>query len=134
MEFGRTNQKLNKQLREAVLASDYLQGGSDGFGDLEAYEKLAKYLTGKHDIDARAVHDNSDGTAKQCQAYFLGMKAGLEKIVEVIDEKWKVATVSCREPKSLKRPPRLYVLVREDREDHLLTEIQNFLKNRVMDS
>jgi hypothetical protein len=121
MKFGTTDRKLNKRLREIIHAEDSpLYDGPDA--SMEAFEALAKNLRESHLIPARAVHDNCDGTARQCAAYFFGLRDGAGGVV-----KPRVATATCRDSRRLKRPPRLYILVRDGVEEYLFAHIRYFL-------
>jgi hypothetical protein len=112
MKFGKSDGRLNKRLRDLVQDLD-----PDAFGD------LAEFISESLLYQARSVHDNSDGTARQCAAYFFGLRNGLGR------RNYEVATAICRNSRRLKRPPRLYVLVKRSSEEYLFAHIGHWLKD-----
>ena len=131
MKFGRTDTALSKRLREIVHAADSLYS-EDGIPDMEAFEALAEWLSESQLIKTRAVHDNSDGTAKQCAAYFFGLRDATPTLNMGYGGslRHKVATAICRDRTRSKHPPRLYVLVKDGQEETLFSALGNYFNGR----
>lgn len=95
---------------------------------MEAFEALAKWLRESQLTPARAVHDNSDGAARQCAAYFFGLRDATPTLnLGAPHLKHRVMTAICRDFGKLKRPPRLYVLVRDGAEESLFAHMRYYL-------
>ena len=124
MVFGETDKIMNNKLR-AVLHAGQVKGEEDG-----VFKSLAEKLTVAGYV-SRSVHENSDGTSRQCAAYFFGMANGLR----LQNKQATVVTAICFDKERYQRPSRLYCLIRKHQERTFISTVERLLKVlRVMES